>query len=254
MNTNKTNRKHHGDKKAYAPRGPKARIISLREKGHVGDTLTEFTAREVQRFYGIIDALRFGNFKTGFNTYQHGLIVVDGFTVNGIKNGGFSKKVGTIFGLMKAEDYIRLNAIKGDPALADFVQAVFIEDGKIIHDDAGKTTITFSKFKANDFGQEMTVPYESLEAFVATLVTELFGFDYLPQFVKKDEERKQAQQAKPSPNETALGGDTSRVVLRDANARRPNTGKPARPFGKSRPPREMRREDAARDESFALPA
>jgi hypothetical protein len=269
MNQTKTNKRSHNGhnkheaKKSFAPRGPKARVINLRAKGYHGDTLTEHAIPEVKRFYQIIDVLRLGNYKTGFNTYQHGLIIVDGFTINRIADGGFVKVTGTLFGLVKAEDYLRLQNAKGEPALADYVQAVFIEDGRVMFADGDVTKIALTKFKTAEASKELSFNYQGLEQFVAQLVGELFALDIMPQFVKKEEAKKGgkphraaeakdlrtpkaadirprgAQEAKPEMHETALGS-----ALKAATDNR-------RPGKKTSVPLD---EEAARDETFALQA
>lgn len=187
MNQAKTNRTHIGAKKPYRPSGPKVRIVNLRAKGYHAAPLTEHAVQEVKRFYNVVDTLRLGNYKTGFNTYQHGLVIVDGFTHNRIEDNGIRAVTGTLFAVVAADEYLRIAAMKGEPNLIDYVQALFIEDGTIVHTEGGETKITFTKFKSKESARKTTVTYQGLEAFVAQLSSELFALDILPQFVKKDQ-------------------------------------------------------------------
>lgn len=266
MNQTKTNKrsfngKKNDGKKSFRPTGPKARVINLRAKNHHGDTLTEHAVQEIKRFYTVIDTLRLGNYKTGFNTYQHGLVIVDGFTINRIADGGFVKVTGTLFGLLKGEDYLRLAGSKNEPALADYVQALFIEDGHILSAEDDETKVHLTKFKSEEASKELTFTYQGIEAFVAQFAGELFALDLLPQFAKKEEAKKADKHPKPA--EARAPREARPVQAKQAPA--PASDEPTamgqafKDFNSGRPSKKTsvplpEVEDAARDESFALPA
>jgi hypothetical protein len=268
MNQTKTNKrsfngKKNEGKKSFRPTGPKARVINLRAKNYHGDTLTEHAIQEVKRFYSVIDALRLGNYKTGFNTYQHGLVVVDGFTINRIADGGFVKVTGVLFGLLKGEDYLRLAGSKGEPALGDYVQALFIKDGHILIADGDETKVKLTKFKADEASKELTFTYQGLEAFVAQFVGELFALDLLPQFAKKEEAKAAAKSSDKHPRASApkeLRTVTAKQTPPAAASTEPTAmGQAFKDFQAGRPPKKTsvplpEAEQSAHDESFALQA
>jgi hypothetical protein len=267
MNQTKTNKrsfngKKSEGKKSFRPMGPKARVINLRGKNYHGDTLTEHAVQEVKRFYTVIDTLRLGNYKTGFNTYQHGLVIVDGFTINRIADGGFVKVTGTLFGLLKGEDYLRLVGSKNEPALADYVQALFIEDGHILFADGDETKVHVTKFKSEAASKQLSFTYQGIEAFVAQFVGELFALDLLPQFAKKEEAKKVAD-IRPRGQATAKEmrvPAAKQAAQATQQAEAPTAmGQAFKDFNSGRPSKKTsvplpEVEDSARDESFALPA
>ena len=265
MNQTKTNKrsfngKKNDGKKSFRPTGPKARVINLRAKNYHGDTLTEHAVQEVKRFYTVIDTLRLGNYKTGFNTYQHGLVIVDGFTINRIADGGFVKVTGTLFGLLKGEDYLRLAGSKNEPALGDYVQALFIEDGHILSAEGDETKVRLTKFKVEEASKELTFTYQGIEAFVAQFVGELFALDLLPQFAKKEEAKKADKHPKPAVAKEARVPAAKQVsAAADAVETPTALGQAFKDFNSNRPSKKTsvplpESEDSARDESFALPA
>jgi hypothetical protein len=187
MNQAKTKRPYSGDRsnnRGGRTPGPKARVINLREKGTDSGALVEVTVEGLKRFYQTVDTLRFGNYKTGFNTYQYGLVIVEGFNYSRIEDSGFTKVTGTLFGLVKADDYFRLASSRAEPALVDYEQAIFLEDGNIIHNENNETKVSLTKFHKSADSTRFSIAYRSTEHFIATIAQELFALEILPQFRK----------------------------------------------------------------------
>ncbi len=224
MNQAKTKRPFNGGQNNKTPRhtGPKLRVVDLRAKDAHTETLVEMSVEALKRFYKTVDALRLGNYKTGFNTYQYGLVIVEGFTVHRAEAGDFTEVMGTLFGLVKADDFTRLASSKAEPALADYEQAIFIEDNGGIYVEGNETKVALTKFRAVGDSKRLTVAYRSIEQFSAVLIEELFALDILPQFrkdlsdvVAKQETRLESRQ-EPKPATRPQRTDQRRPMRKSA--------------------------------------
>jgi hypothetical protein len=187
MSQAKNKRTFNNGNKQPRHTGSKVKVTDLRGKDAHRDTLVELTIEALKRFYKTVDALRLGNYKTGFNTYQHGLLIVEGYTFHSVAEGGsgFKKVTGTLFGLMKAERFAKFSTGNNEPGLGEFEQALFIEDEGGIAVDGNDTKITVTKFLASGDTKKFVAPYRSIEQFSATMIEELFALDILPQFRKE---------------------------------------------------------------------
>lgn len=234
MSQAKTNKRsynnNHGSKQ---PRhaGPKVRVIDLSSKDAHKGMLIELTVEALKRFYKTIDSLRLGNYKTGFNTYQYGLVIVEGFSWSRMEDDGFAKVSGTLFGLVKAEDFLRLSSSKSEPALADYEQAIFIEDEGGIFIDGADTKVAVTKFRTNGPSKKFVVTYRSTEQFTSTMVEELFALDILPQFRKELSHVNSKQEAR---NEDETRHEAKPAAK--SASRPPREQQPRRPMKKTAEP------------------
>jgi hypothetical protein len=209
--------------------GPKVRVVDLRQKGAHKDALIELSIEALKRFYKTVDALRLGNYKTGFNTYQHGLEIVEGYkfhrqveATEGNK-AGFEEATGTLFGLLKADAFTRLAGSKTSPGLGEYEQALFIEDEGGIAIDGTETKVTIVKFRAEGPAKKFVVSYRNTEQFTGTLIEELFALDILPQFRKELSNVVAKQNAQPvlTSHEQKRDAKPAGRPAREQQARRP---------------------------------
>lgn len=227
MSQAKGKRPFNGDRnnnsKQVRHAGPKVRVVDLRQKNAHKDTLIELSIEGLKRFYKTVDSLRLGNYKTGFNTYQHGLEIVEGYTYHRADEAGFTKVTGTLFGLMKADAFTRLAGAKVSSGLGEYEQAIFIEDEAGIFIEGSDTKVSIVKFRAEGPAKKFVVPYRSIEQFTSTLIEELFALDILPQFRKElsNVVAKQEGREAPEARETKPVAKPAARPARDAQPRRP---------------------------------